>query len=129
MARLDSQRLLEAIHACGFDARRISKHFGVSIRHLQRWFAADMASTPRVWLSEQRLQLARQLLATASSVKEVAFSLGFKQASQFSRDYKRRFGHQPSAELARERTAAQPSHSRPASPDGKPAAGRPPADQ
>ena len=99
-ARIDAQRLRQAVAACGYDAQRISGHLGVTRRSLQRWFSTHMASTPGVWLAEQRLQDARRLLAASNSVKEVAYSLGFKHHSQFSRDFRRRFGHQPSAERA-----------------------------
>jgi AraC-like DNA-binding protein len=97
---IDRSRLEEAAHACGYDVHRVSRHLGVSVRHLQRWFVAHMSCTPGVWLIEQRLQHARRLLAASTSVKEVAYSVGFKQVSQFSRDFKRRFGHRPSSQLA-----------------------------
>jgi AraC-like DNA-binding protein len=102
-ARIDPSRLDEVAAPCGYDAHCISRHFGISVRQLQRWFTTHLSCTPGAWLSERRLQDARRLLAASNSVKEVAYSLGFKQASQFSRDFKRRFGHQPSTELARER--------------------------
>jgi AraC-like DNA-binding protein len=120
---LDQQRLHEIVLTCGYDAHRISRHLGISVRHLQRWFSTHMACTPCVWLVEQRLQRARYLLGASSSVKEVAYSLGFKQLSQFSRDFKRRFGHQPSIELAQARVhgpalAQSMPHSEPALPVG-----------
>jgi AraC-like DNA-binding protein len=98
---LDEGMLREAARSCGYDARRFCQHFGISRRHLQRWFSAQMDVTPSAWLAAQRLQQARRLLATSGSVKEVAYSLGFKQASQFSRDFRRLFGHCPSSELTR----------------------------
>jgi len=107
--RIDEHGLHEAARACAYDARAVSRHFGISIRHLQRWFNAHLASTPCVWLSEQRLQHARRLLAKSGTVKEVAYSLGFNHVSQFSRDFKRRFGHQPSVELERTRLARPPN--------------------
>ena len=55
-----------------------------------------MRRCPQQLLKEERLRSAQQLLQTASSVKEVAYGLGFRQASQFSRDYKHHFGVQPS---------------------------------
>lgn len=48
---------------------------------------------------------ARELLASSSSVKEVAYALGFNHVSHFSRDFRRRFGHRPSAELKRGRAS------------------------
>jgi AraC-like DNA-binding protein len=101
--RVQEQRLDEAVSACGYDAQRISQYFGITVRHLQRWFRAHMGFTPGVWLCEMRLQEARRRLHGSPSVKEVAYSLGFKSAAQFSRDFKRRFGNQPSTELAHPR--------------------------
>jgi len=99
----DEHTLRQLARACDYDAQRISRHFGISVRHLQRWFNAHLASTPSVWLAEQRLQHARELLASSSSVKEVAYALGFNHVSHFSRDFRRRFGHRPSTELKRPR--------------------------
>jgi AraC-like DNA-binding protein len=99
----DEHTLRELARACDYDAQRISRHFGISVRHLQRWFNAHLSSTPSVWLAEQRLLHARELLASSSSVKEVAYALGFNHVSHFSRDFRRRFGHRPSAELKRRR--------------------------
>jgi AraC-like DNA-binding protein len=41
------------------------------------------------------------MLSSASSVKEVALSLGFSSPEQMARDFKRRFGLSPSALLNR----------------------------
>jgi AraC-like DNA-binding protein len=105
---LEERRLHEAVRACGYDARRIAQYFGISVRHLQRWFSGHMGTTPGLWLAKSRLQEAQRLLTDSSSVKEVAYSLGFKHASQFSRDFRRQFGHQPSSELARLRLQTAP---------------------
>jgi AraC-like DNA-binding protein len=102
-AGFDEHALRQLARACDYDAQLISRHFGISVRHLQRWFNAHLSSTPSVWLAEQRLLHARELLASSSSVKEVAYALGFNHVSHFSRDFRRRFGHRPSAELKRGR--------------------------
>jgi transcriptional regulator GlxA family with amidase domain len=96
---LNEQVLAELAADCDYNARRIAQRLNISSRHLQRVFKARMQATPGVWLREQRLQRARQMLAGACSVKRVAYSLGFQQASQFSRDFKARFGYPPSADL------------------------------
>ncbi len=96
---LDQAVLRQLAADCDYSARRIAERLGISGRHLQRVFRARLQTTPGVWLREQRLLRARQMLPAACSVKRVAYSLGFQQASQFSRDFKARFGHPPSAEL------------------------------
>lgn len=89
--------LRELAPSCRYSGRELARLLGMSNRHLQRLFAARIQLRPGSLLKEERLLSARQLLRTASSVKEVAFTLGFRQASQFSRDYKHRFGVRPSA--------------------------------
>jgi transcriptional regulator GlxA family with amidase domain len=81
---------------CRYSGRELARLLGVSTRHLQRLFASRVQRCPQRLLKEERLRSAQQLLQTASSVKEVAYGLGFRQASQFSRDYKHHFGVRPS---------------------------------
>jgi AraC-like DNA-binding protein len=88
---------LEALApTCDFDGKKLARMFNLSQRHLQRIFLARFACSPQAWLNERRLLLAWQMLQTANSVKEVAYSLGFRRASQFSRDFRRMFGQTPS---------------------------------
>src|SRR4051812_22553924 len=98
--------LRELAAAHDYNARRIARHLGISGRQLQRIFKARLNCSPALWLREQRLLRARQMLCTSSSVKRVAYSLGFSQVSQFCRDYKARFGHRPSADLPRSKWQA-----------------------
>ncbi|MEO8182035.1 MAG: helix-turn-helix domain-containing protein [Deltaproteobacteria bacterium] len=98
--------LRELAAAHDYNARRIARHLGISGRQLQRIFKARLNCSPALWLREQRLLRARQMLYTSSSVKRVAYSLGFSQVSQFCRDFKARFGHRPSADLPRSQPQA-----------------------
>jgi AraC-like DNA-binding protein len=84
---------------CHFSAPELARKLGVSTRQLQRVFARVFGRPPRDWLAEQRLLRARNMLSTATRVKEVAYALGFPCVSQFSRDFRRRFGVVPSAML------------------------------
>jgi transcriptional regulator GlxA family with amidase domain len=95
------QDLHELAVAHDYDARRIARHLGISGRQLQRIFKARLNRSPALWLREQRLLRARQMLHTSCSVKGVAYSLGFRQVSQFCRDFKACFGYRPSADLPR----------------------------
>ena len=83
----------------GFDARALSRRLGVSGRQLSRHFKRSLGCSPKRWLKEQRVLTARRMLASAASVKEVAYMLGFAQVSQFCRDYRAYFGHSPSSDL------------------------------
>jgi len=95
------QDMRELAVAHDYNPRRIARHLGISARQLQRIFKARLNCSPMVWLREQRLQRAREMLSSSCSVKRVAYSLGFRQVSQFCRDFKARFGHRPSLELPR----------------------------
>lgn len=95
----DWRQLRSAALACGFKASALARHFGISPRQLDRHFRAALRVSPQRWLKEQRLQAAQQLLPSASSVKEVGYVLGFRQMSQFCRDYRLRFGTSPSAQI------------------------------
>lgn len=68
---------------------------GVSMRTLQRYFRAQYDQTVSDWLREVRLNEALNFLKACDSVKEVAFELGYKQPSHFTRDFKKRFGVPP----------------------------------
>jgi transcriptional regulator GlxA family with amidase domain len=84
---------------CNYSTRGLAKRLGISVRQLQRTFQARLQCSPRDWLREVRLQKARDMLPAAASVKQVAYALGFRQQSQFCRDFKRRFGFSPSRAL------------------------------
>jgi AraC-like DNA-binding protein len=58
-----------------------------------------MGKGPKAWFAEQRQHRAVELLRDGSSVKETATSLGYKQASTFSREFMKHSGRYPSAHL------------------------------
>ena len=68
----------------------------VSLRTLQRHFRSQYGLTVSGWLREVRLREAYSRLLGGAMVKEVAFDLGYKQLSHFSRDFKSYFGVAPS---------------------------------
>jgi AraC-like DNA-binding protein len=82
-----------------FRAAGMAKIIGVSLRTVQRHFRTNYELSVQEWLNSVRLDRALELLRQGERTKEVAFQLGFKQVSHFSREFKRRFGISPS-ELA-----------------------------
>jgi len=76
--------------------RAIAREFQVSERQLQRYTKQAFGKTPQQLVKEQRLSKALQLLIAERCVKTVAFSLGFKQVSHFSREFRRTYGLSPS---------------------------------
>jgi AraC-like DNA-binding protein len=69
----------------------------ISLRHLERQFKTEIGVTPRNWLKKERLRSALRMLPEARSVKEVSYTLGYCQLSQFCREFKIGFGLTPSA--------------------------------
>jgi AraC-like DNA-binding protein len=71
---------------------------GISVRHLQRLFAAK-GCTVAEWIREQRLQRCRMDLAdprlSQRNITEIAFYWGFSDSAHFSRCFKEKFGVSP----------------------------------
>lgn len=100
-----AQALRVLASLCTYRTAELALALSVSERQLRRQFQKAFGCAPQSWLRDERLNKARHLLATASSVKEVAYTLGFTQPSQFCRDFKRKFGVTPSACARRARAA------------------------
>ena len=75
--------------------------FSVSLKISRKTFERTMKNlvgkTPQAWLSEQRLVVAAEMLAEHRRPKFVAHTVGFKQLSHFSREFKLHFGVGPRA--------------------------------
>ena len=85
-----------AIQAC-YSSTVLAQFCGVSVRHLQRHIRATQGQNLGDWLNKLRIQHGHQKLTSGCTVKETAYSLGFKQVSHFSRLFKRHYGFSPSA--------------------------------
>ncbi len=71
---------------------------GMSRFHFCRQFKARFRTTPRQYLLERRLALAKRTLeASQATLTHAAIAAGFNSSSQFSKDFKRSFGMPPSA--------------------------------
>jgi AraC-like DNA-binding protein len=71
---------------------------GVSVRTLYYGFRDYRSVTPMRHLKHMRLDLARARLASSNAackVSDIIAQVGYPSASQFSRDYKSRFGERP----------------------------------
>ena len=79
-----------------YDARALARICGVSLRTVQRYFRKNYELSVREWLTCLRLGLAMKRLQEGAQVKEVAYEIGFKQVSSFSRAFKWRYGIPPS---------------------------------
>ena len=103
MARLDINdwgQWQKALDESGYDAAKVANRLGVSRRQLYRYTMAAFGRGPQEWLYDLRLVAAGQMLVECRSVKRVAFGLGFKQISHFSREFKLFYGVPPTVFLA-----------------------------
>lgn len=91
--------------ARGISTADIATACGVSSRTLFRSFHREFHTAPRSWLTERRLDAAREALcgsaAAGGSVTEIALNCGFNHLGRFSASYRRRFGESPSQTLKR----------------------------
>ncbi|MER7841373.1 helix-turn-helix domain-containing protein [Streptomyces sp. NPDC096040] len=79
---------------------------GMSASPFHRHFRAVTAMTPIQCQKHIRLQEARlRLMSSTEDVADIGHAVGYDSASQFSREYRRRFGRPPGADAARLRTA------------------------
>lgn len=76
---------------------------GLSSKSLTRFFGR-LGCTPLEFVRSLRLERANQLLrnpAPGTTVTDIAYTVGYRHLSLFSRHYGRRYGESPSATLAR----------------------------
>ncbi|MBA3452865.1 MAG: AraC family transcriptional regulator ligand-binding domain-containing protein [Deltaproteobacteria bacterium] len=78
----------------------VARSLGISSRTLRRHLEQE-ATTLRALVDDVRRERADELLAAGTSIKEIAFALGFSEPSAFSRAYKRWTGRAPNTTAAR----------------------------
>lgn len=94
------QNWLELAQKANWSASEIARQCGVTVRTLHRYILKKMGKNTKAWLAEQRHRNAQELLRKGSSIKEVASRLGYKQQTNFARQYKYKTGTCPSLESA-----------------------------
>jgi AraC-like DNA-binding protein len=85
----------------------------VSLRTLQRRFAQNYGMTISDWMRQIRLAKAYARVVSGEPIKAVAYDLGFKQLSHFSRVFKEVHGVAPSFISPRGRAKAAAQNSEP----------------
>ena len=82
------------------DVTELAKSVGMSASSFHRHFKSMTKTTPLQYQKDLRLTEARRLLRMKeSTVSSAAFRVGYESPSQFSREYSRKFGASPSANL------------------------------
>lgn len=89
-------KILNSQDTITFDEDEFAERFGVTARHLRRLFVEEIGKTPKQLAFENRLNLARKLIAeTSLPVTEVAFAAGFSSIRRFNDAFKDRFKKAP----------------------------------
>lgn len=77
------------------DVPRLAAWVAMSERNFHRKFTSALGETPAHFVETLRLDEVRILLATRSSLKEIAGKTGYTTAAQLSKAFERRFGMTP----------------------------------
>lgn len=79
-----------------FDEKQLARSLGLSLSQLNRIFVQAMDCTPKSYAETLRLNDTIKLLATTPiPLKELAFTMGFKQPSHFASWFKKKTGLYP----------------------------------
>ena len=73
----------------------LARRVGMSVSAFHKHFKSVTAATPLQYQKDLRLLEARRLLRAGASVTRVAYDVGYESASQFSREYARKYGMPP----------------------------------
>jgi transcriptional regulator GlxA family with amidase domain len=93
---LRALKAMEAHIESPLPRERLADLAGISLRQLERSFHRDLGRGIHEHYLALRLGRSRQLLReTSLSMLEIALATGFASASQYSRAFRRAFGHQP----------------------------------
>jgi AraC family transcriptional regulator len=80
----------------GIGLKDVAQECGLSVSHFCRAFKRSLGTTPHGWLTQQRLDTAKDLLRRGSeSLSDVALSCGFADQSHFTRVFTRAIGVSP----------------------------------
>jgi AraC family transcriptional regulator, regulatory protein of adaptative response / methylphosphotriester-DNA alkyltransferase methyltransferase len=101
----EAVEIIEQEFASDLELDSVARRLATSRRQLQRAFAEAGRTSFRTRLAEVRMQKALELLREGSlPVRDVATSVGYRQAAQFAKTFRRHHGRPPSS-IRRERYA------------------------
>lgn len=103
----EAVEIIEQEYANDLELDAVARRLATSRRQLQRAFAEAGNTSFRTRLAEIRMRKALELLREGSlPVRDVATSVGYRQAAQFAKTFRRHHGRPPSS-IRRERNTAQ----------------------
>jgi two-component system response regulator YesN len=95
----DAMEVLEADYASALELDDVAARIATSRRQLQRVFKDGYGASFRTALCHVRMRRAAELLAGPQplTVRSVAHRVGYRQAAQFAKAFRRHYGVAPSA--------------------------------
>ena len=94
---VQSKLFIDSHYAEKIDLNNIADEATFSKFHFIRLFKKAYGKPPHQYLTSVRIEKAKQLLKTETSVTEVCFAVGFESLTSFAGLFKRRVGLSPSA--------------------------------
>lgn len=89
--------LAEHLADSEFRSEQLARELGMSLRSLQRKMKAVIDETPAKFITDYRMRHAANLLAQSTfNITEVAYAVGFENASSFAQIFKGHFNCSPS---------------------------------
>lgn len=98
--------LVESQYHTALTVDDLARAAGMSRFHFSRVFRDELGTSPYKQLLDTRLDRARELLLSGTSVTETAFTVGCPDLGRFARAFRKRFGTPPSAYAASLRKSA-----------------------
>ena len=93
----ETKRYIENHYDKGITIEEIAASLGISRAYLRNVFYEEEGISPQHFLMQVRVKRAKDLLARRDvSISETAFSVGYRDVSQFSRMFKKAVGLSPS---------------------------------
>jgi transcriptional regulator GlxA family with amidase domain len=94
----EAVEIIEREYATDLELDSVARRLATSRRQLQRAFAEAGKTSFRTHLAEVRMRQALELLREGSlPVREVAGRVGYRQAAQFAKTFRRHHGRPPSS--------------------------------
>src|SRR5262245_26551524 len=101
-----ARRFIDESYYLPLDLSLISKQACLSRFHFLRLFRATFETTPHQYLTQRRIQKAKELLAVGRcSVTDVCFEVGFQSLGSFSSLFRRYVGDGPAKYRKRQRSS------------------------
>jgi AraC family transcriptional regulator, activator of mtrCDE len=82
---------------CHFNSKAVARACCISQRTLERHFLKAFRTSPQLWFATLQMREAAVLLQRPDiTVKETAYTLGFKSPNHFGKSFKKHYGQCPS---------------------------------